>query len=573
MDNATVDSALAVTTTATLITTGMLPTLMLAAAMLTAPVSLFLLWLYRKAVLRSMAGEAGTVPPDSDTSAAPPITTLAPLQMQRIDAATLDSANPPLYQRARRSLTSVTTIYVIAGLTYALILTSAWLNLKTDDGFVLTRFLWLMSCYGWPTALAVGMLAAVSRGQRALVILAYFAMLFAVAILGLVRNAELRPAQLITFWLLTNGPATVLLLAFLHRKVRAVGPLVLSFMVTAVIGSQVLISAIGASDAGMRGAVSVGSVFGLGGSQVFYATLLLGFVLFGVAGWWVLKWIGRRYQARKMSDQGLILDAMWLLFGVVQSITLAFEGWAWVFTGLAAFIAYKTLTGLGFKLTGIARRAEASPTLLLLRVFSLGGKSERLFDALSKRWLRAGPISMIAGPDLVTSTVEPHEFLDFVGGRLSRQFVRGEDDLQQHLSAMDRGADPDGRYRVNEFFCYADTWKQTMRRLAAGADAVLMDLRSFSSTNQGCVFELQQLLDSVPLARVVFLIDLQTDGIFLERVLQEAWQRVSPDSPNRRDSTPARLLLVKTRAADVRGLLKLLFAEPAAARAKATQTA
>ncbi|HET7158602.1 MAG TPA: hypothetical protein VFI62_06380, partial [Burkholderiales bacterium] len=374
--------------------------------------------------------------------------------------------------------------------------------------------------------------------------------------------------QLATFWLYTNAPATVLLLAFLHRRVRAVGPLVLSFMVTAVIGSQVLISAIGASDAGLRGAVTVGSFFGLGGTQVFFTMMLLGFVLFGIAGWWLLKWIGQRYQARRMSDQSLTLDAMWLLFGIVQSITLAFEGWAWIFTGLFAFVVYKTLTALGFKLTGIARAPKTSPTLLLLRVFALGGKSERLFDALSKRWLRAGPISMIAGPDLVTSTVQPHEFLDFVGGRLSRSFVSGEDDLKRRLNTMDLGADPDGRYRVNEFFCYADTWKETMRRLAAGADAVLMDLRSFSSSNQGCIFELQQLLDSVPLSSIVFLIDSHTDRAFLESVLQEAWRRTRSDSPNAGSTQlTARLLRVESRAADVRGLLKLLFAGPVASSA------
>ena len=565
MDYTHADPVTAVTTTATLITTGMLPALMLAAAMLTAPVSIFLLWLYRRAVVQSMSGQAGAVPPSGDIAqnASP----RAALNVQLIDPQTLDAATPPLYERARRSLVSVTTIYVIAGLAYALVLTSAWFAF-TPGGFVLTRFLWLLSCYGWPAALAVGMLAAVSRGQRALVILAYFSMLFAIAIYGLLRNAELSPGQLAMFWLYTNAPATVLLLAFLHRRVRAVGPLVLSFMVTAVIGSQVLLSAVGASDAGLRGAVTVGSFFGLGGTQVFFMTMVLGFVLFGIAGWWVLKWIGRRYQARRMSDQSLTLDAMWLLFGIVQSITLAFEGWAWIFTGLFAFVVYKILTALGFRLAGVARAPLTSPTLLLLRVFALGGKSERLFDALSKRWLRAGPISMIAGPDLVTSTVEPHEFLDFMGGGLSRCFVSGEDDLKQRLKAMDLGADPDGRYRVNEFFCYADTWKETMRSLAAGADAVLMDLRSFSSSNQGCIFELQQLLDSVPLPRIVFLIDAHTDRAFLERVLHEAWQRMRGDSPNARSTQPrARLLLVESRAGEVRSLLKLLFAEPAELKA------
>jgi hypothetical protein len=201
-------------------------------------------------------------------------------------------------------------------------------------------------------------------------------------------------------------------------------------------------------------------------------------------------------------------------------------------------------------------------------VFALGAKSERLFDAFSKRWLRAGGISMIAGPDLVASTVEPHEFLDYMAGRLTRRFVLGPEDLDRRLRTVDRGPDPDGRYRVNEFFCYADTWQATMVKLAAGADAVLMDLRSFSPSNQGCVFELQQLLDCVPLDRVVFLADDTTDRPFLERVLRDAWRGVRADSPNRvLDAPYARLLEVQAeRAADVSGLLKLLLSVRTPAR-------
>jgi hypothetical protein len=546
--------------TMTLVTTGMLPMLLLASAVLTAPVSLFLLWLYRRAVERSMAGSAGHASALL-AQAMRDIDEGALLQVRLIDAAVVDGLPPPpLYRNAVTSLFSATAVYVVAGLTYALVLTCAWLVFTSEDGFPLTRFLWLMSCYGWPTALAVGMLAAVSRGQRALVLLAYFAMLFAVAIYGLLRNAELNPAQLVYFWMFTNAPATVLLLAFLHRRVRAVGPLVLAFMVTAVIGAQVLIALVGSSDTSLRAAASAGSIFDLDGLDLLLAILLTGFVLFGLLGWWLLKWLGRRYQARKMSDQSLTLDAMWLLFGIVQSITLAFEGWAWVFTGLAAFVVYKAVAAAGFVLTGVGRSRGLAPTLLLLRVFALGSRSERLFDALSKRWLRAGSISLIAGPDLVTSTVEPHEFLNFVGGELSRQFVSGSGDLEKRVREMDLGPDPDGRYRVNEFFCYADTWKDTMRVLASRADAVLMDLRSFSPTNQGCLYEVQQLLDLVPLERVVFLLDDATDRAFLERSLHQAWRKVPSDSPNRRAMHEARLLRVAARrGADVRGLMKLLF--------------
>jgi len=550
--------------------TGAVPALLLASAALTAPLSLFLLWLYRRAVLRSMAAQAGTAP----LAEPPRIASTAdapPLRIRVVDATAVDGVGTPIYRRALHSLFLASAVYVTAGLAYAFVLASPWFLFEGMEGVPLTRLLWLLSCYAWPTALAVGMLAAVSRGQRMLVGLAYFGMLFAVAIFGLARNAELTPNELVVFWLLTNAPATLLLLAFLHRRVRAVGPLVLSFMVVAVTGAVVLVNLVGSSEAGMRGAVAIGRLFGLGGHGVFVALHVLGFALFGLAGWWFLGRIGRRYDQRKMSDQSLTLDAMWLLFGVVQSITFAFEGWLWVFTGLLAFAVYKVVTHVGFALAGVARGGAFTPTLLLLRVFALGGRSERLFDALSKRWLRAGSISMIAGPDLVASAVEPHEFLDYLSGRLSRRFVRGSEDLRQRLHAIQRGPDPDGRYRVNEFFCYADTWKDTMTTLAASADAVLMDLRSFSPSNQGCIFELQQLLDSVPLERIVFLLDDETDQAFLEHALREAWTRVHPDSPNLRLPAPeARLLRVATQAAaDVRGLLALLWSRPAAQAAAA----
>jgi hypothetical protein len=548
---------------ATLVATGMLPMLLLASAALTAPASLLLLWLYRRAVVRGMAGISGSA--DAALRDEAPQTGEAPaLRIEVVDPATLELPELDAYANARRSLLKATAVYVLGGLGYALVLASPWLFFTADDGVPATRVLWLLSCYLWPTALAVGMLAAVSRGQRLLVALAYFAMLFAVALYGVFRSSELTLGQVAWFWLFTNAPATLLLLAFLHRRVRAVGPLVLSFMVAAVIGSQLALSAVAASDAGLRGAVGLGAVVGLGGVGVFFMLMVLGFAVFGLVGWQLLKWIGRRYEQRKLSDQSLTLDAMWLMFGVVQSITFAFEGSLWIVTGLLGFAVYKVSTRLGFDRAGVARASTRSPTLLLLRVFALGGKSGRLFDAFSKRWLRAGSISMIAGPDLVTATVEPHEFLDYVGGQLSRRFVRGSEDLERRIAAMQRGPDPDGRYRVNEFFCHADTWQPTMGRLAAEADAVLMDLRSFSPANQGCIFELRQLLDAVPLHGVVFLIDDTTDREFLERVLRDSWRGVRADSVNRRVSSPqARLAHVSAfGASDVSALVRLLLAAP-----------
>jgi hypothetical protein len=247
---------------------------------------------------------------------------------------------------------------------------------------------------------------------------------------------------------------------------------------------------------------------------------------------------------------------MWLLFAVVQSVGFAFEGLAWMAAGVIAFGAWKLVTIAGFRLAGLGqpqgRRAalhadappQRSPALLLLRVFALGARSERLFDALGKRWLRIGNIDMIAGPDLATTAVEPHEFLDFVGGRLSRQFVRDEEDLARRYAARALGPDPDGRHRVNEFFCHDDTWRPAMLCLAQSADVVLMDLRGITPHNEACRYELQQLLDFVPLERVIVLVDADAPLDFIGRTLKTLWQASRPDSPNR-SAAAARVKLLE----------------------------
>ena len=102
-----------------------------------------------------------------------------------------------------------------------------------------------------------------------------------------------------------------------------------------------------------------------------------------------------------------------------------------------------------------------------------------------------------------------------------------------------------------------------MSVLAASADVILMDLRSFSPSNRGCLYELEQLLNSVTLERIVFLIDDSTDRKFLESALQEAWQIVRSDSPNRRLRSPeARLIHTRRqKGVDINALLKLLLAQ------------
>ncbi len=543
----------------TLWLTGALPFILLASAAITAPLAAFLLWLYRRAVLRSMAATAGATP-----AAPPPVAGNArPALTVRTFEARAPVAPSEAYRRGRRARRRLALAYGLAGLAYAAVFTTVWMVWVTPDGFLPGRALWLLATYWWPSVIVIGLVAATGRGGRLAVAGVYALALTVLALSLLARNPTLAPQHLLVFWLTANGPETVLLFAFLARRIRAVGPLVLAFVTAGVVGATALVQIAGLDDGVLRRIAELGFAAGLSGRQVFVALHVLGFTLFAVLGWWALRRLAARYQRKLLSDQTILAWAVVLLFGIAQSVGLVFTAWPLIGTGAVAAAAWRVVARLG--LDRAAAGTTGGPALLLLRVFALGRRSERLFDALATRWLRSGSIALIAGPDLATTTVEPHEFLEFVSGALSRRFVRGGPDLDRRLAALDATPDRDGRFRTTEFFCHADTWQETMRGLARRCDAVLMDLRGFRPDNAGCVYEIGALLDAVPLARVLFLIDGTTDEPFLHATLERSWQAVSADSPNLRLATPEVRVFATTRAAprEIDALVRLLLAAPA----------
>ena len=266
--------------------------------------------------------------------------------------------------------------------------------------------------------------------------------------------------------------------------------------------------------------------------------------------------IGLLYRAQWISDQSIQLDAVRVVFAVMQAPSQV------PLSGLAILLVCECAARLGFRLLGQhGKPKEEEPVRLLwLRVFSLGRRSERLFRALSSSWRYIGSVQMITGPDLANTTVEPDEFLDFLGGRLQRRFIRGADAIKRRLFESQSRRDHDGRFRVASFFCYADTWQVALALLARESHLVLMDLRGFTPKNEGCVYELNELLDAVPLNRILLIVDDTTDQPFLINTLEQAWTRISAASSNRKDPSP-RVDLWRLKDAgsqSIQGLLTVL---------------
>ena len=538
-----------------------------------ALLSLVLLGLYRRAVLRAMRASPDELVSPDNQFPVPGIPIAAEVSIETLDVDSpipKDAATDLQYRAALRRLWTAAVIYVIGGALFMIIdLLMAQATFEGSGGFHPVGW---MASVGWLLALTLGLVIAATRTECIVISAVYFLLAIAPAVVISLLNAEIRLIDLLADWLYEVLGTLILILAFLHRRIRAVGPLVLPLTVFSVagalagyfyLGSILLSMDVEARDSWTLSQIILAFLFtklGLVGFVVFLH--LVGAVLILALAWLLLRWIGRQYERKRMSSEMLTIDAIWLSVVWMHLAVFQDEAWPINLIPVAGFAVYKSSTWLGFK---IARSMDHSTAtnkkLLLLRVFSLGARSEKLFDALSKRWLRIGSISLVAGPDLVKRSVQPHEFLAFLGGRLSRRFVTDEADLERRVSQLDTKRDPDGRYRATEFYCRTNNWRNTVTRLSRSSDVIVMDLRSFASTNDGCRYELEMLVRTKSLDRATFIVDDSTDLRFLEDSLRQAQAMVELPASEAEVQVPlARLFKVTDNSPkELRALVKLLL--------------
>jgi hypothetical protein len=511
---------------------------------LTFVVSLVLLWLYLRAVKRSMLRRAAAEPLAAPAPSAHDASeqTVGPPE-RPLCIATVDADAIPGKWTATRRVWLAGMIHAIAGIAFAYV-TGTVVLLATGLGFDWQAALLGATVYTWPIVITLGLVCTVSWLGLGLLVLGY-ALVLAAAVAVLAAGTTITAGEVASLWFTTNRDGTLLALACLARPIRAVGPLVAALMIAGVAGAIYILFAVYNSDTALVLVSKIYTRLHLGVYGTIALVLLAGAIPMGLMAWLVLRWLSRRYRAQRVSDQSIMIGAVLLIFAIEYGIGLYKNGLVWLLAPVAAFLAYKTVATPGLRLLRRWGPPDVDPKrLLLLRVFSLGRRSGQLFDGFSKLWRHVGIVRMITGPDLATSTVEPHEFLDFIGGRLQRRFISGPAALEQRLAESEARCDPDGRYRTSSFCCYDDTWKMVLSRLAKDSDAVLMDLRGFTKEARGCIYEINELLGVVPLHRIVFVIDRTSDQIALAQVFSDGWARLGAASSNRADLTP-RVRLVR----------------------------
>lgn len=212
--------------------------------------------------------------------------------------------------------------------------------------------------------------------------------------------------------------------------------------------------------------------------------------------------IVRAYERKLFSDASYQFMFVWLVF-VPAWVSI---GKAWRPT-LAALAVYAAITVLTLPLLRRAARRHPPVSLLVLRVFGAPGRSLRLFEQVGARWRYIGPMHLIAGADSATANLDLSEAVRYLTFRFRSLYVSGEADLVRRLAALDCAPDPDGRYRVNDFFCFADTWQATVARLLGRSHVVLVDLSGYGPANQGVRYELELLAKAGRLDSCVIVTD------------------------------------------------------------------
>jgi len=481
----------------------------------------------------SLADVTGAIAPPAAAAAQTSLSSPAALSFALFESAPsapdvrLDTASEgPLRRR-------LTIAYALGAVAYSLVMTAFQL-VGEDPALPFVAWLARVWVNAWP--LLPSLVALLVADRRSTLRLALLYLLIGVAaefgttLAGQLSRGTLNAAPITNlYWMVASLVLTiyaplVLIVISGWRRIRSVMPIALAGVI--VFGFALL--AFGSAMISMLDRESVRSSIVAASTLtsvrvVYYGLFLIASLPVGWLAWRLLRWIANGFERKRFSDVQLIVDCWWMIVAAEQASLLSTtRGYIGVVAGLAAFAAYRVVVAV------MLRHApgDRSPRrLLLLRVFGYQQRTEKLFDRVAQAWRFEGPVQLIAGVDLASRTATPGAILRLLSGSLRQQYIANAADIQARIAQLDGVPDRDGRFRINNVYCHDDTWRGALTALLEASDCVLMDLRGFSARNQGCVFELEQLLLRVPLASVVLVVDDGTDLRLLGQTLTQSWTR------------------------------------------------
>lgn len=115
-----------------------------------------------------------------------------------------------------------------------------------------------------------------------------------------------------------------------------------------------------------------------------------------------------------------------------------------------------------------------------------------------------------------------------------RNFVRSRSMLLEKVAyTMGKRQNWWGSYGIRPFYCFDNLWRPAVQEMMENAEAILMDFRGFNPTKQGCAYEIGKALDTVPVHKIVLLLDDKTDKESMLQLFRLKWRSISTESINR----------------------------------------
>jgi hypothetical protein len=193
---------------------------------------------------------------------------------------------------------------------------------------------------------------------------------------------------------------------------------------------------------------------------------------------------------------------------------------------------------------------------------------EEIMREVALQWVYLGPIQYLRGPG---SRADLGKLVAALRGGAREFFADTVADVLAHLKRFRFTPNIFGIYALNSIQCTDAVWREALDALVDTTDLAMMDLTAFGRNNRGCAYELGVLLARLPTSRFVLVVDGTTDIRQLRELLQESWDAMPPDSPNRQGAPGAiRLYHIPLRGAEAKkkrwldlpmtGLVEMLYA-------------
>ena len=268
---------------------------------------------------------------------------------------------------------------------------------------------------------------------------------------------------------------------------------------------------------------------------------------------WLLEWV--------TSPRWQPVLRLLLLASAVQAVL---EVWP-SSPGIALVLALPTLL-LAAAMVWLGRHVQHDPglSLLFLRVFGGGASAQLTFKGLLERWQHVGLYYTVIDPARLRQRAQVVGWFRLIGGinviwlsalvgaaypavvallvlewwmvyaPIFKLSVASRDGLTRlRNEAVRKPRTSSLSFRCLELPCYENTWRFTVGVVAGHVQVILMDLRDYTRGRQGSEFEINFLLDSVPLSHVLFLVLPQEEQqAAVQQVMRDRWQSLAADSPN-----------------------------------------